>query len=108
MDLFTDQAGQTWVAGLDDTVDRYLADVSDSADYVVSGTHYVATASAGEDGINIVAASTSSLSQAGAIGVAEGLPINTPEALAVVQRLGETQILVAASGTSSDRSDFYL
>lgn len=45
IDLFTDQGGLAWSAGLDDASDRYLADVSASATYEINGTDYVATTS---------------------------------------------------------------
>lgn len=102
LDLFVDSGnGFAWSAGLDDTADRYLADLSGSTGFRVGGVDYIATASALEDGVNIVSVSIGSVSQTGALGAAEGLPINTPSDLDVVQRLDESWLVVSASGTSS-------
>ncbi|NNE79948.1 MAG: hypothetical protein HKN18_06705 [Silicimonas sp.] len=101
IDLFVDQGGLTWSAGLNDAADRYLADVSASTTFDIAGADYLATTSATEDGVNIASASIGSLTQSGALGVPDGLPVNTPSDLAVVQRLGETLLVMASSGSSS-------
>jgi Ca2+-binding RTX toxin-like protein len=101
-DLLTDTgSGFGFAASFSDTVDRYLADVSASVGFEVFGTQFVATTSALEDGVNLVEVSVGSLSQSDAIGVVEGLPINTPTAVDVVQRLDETLLVIGSFGTSS-------
>ena len=87
--------------GLEDLPDRFLADVAASVSFVAGGTQYLATASATEHGVNVAAVSASGLTQAGALGAQDSLPISTPADLNVLQRLDETLLIVASSGTSS-------
>lgn len=102
LDLFTDTgSGLSWRAGLDDTTDRNLADVAASVAFEIGLTDYVATVSATENGLNIVGAGTATLVQSGALGNGEGLPVGLPTDLDVVQRLNETLLVIAASGSSS-------
>ncbi len=72
-----------------------------SAVFAAGGVNYIATLSASEDGLNIADVSLDALSQVGALGAPGGFPINIPRDIAVVQRLDETLLLVAASGSSS-------
>lgn len=102
LDLFTDNGNDFgWRAGLDDTGDRYLADTSASVAFEQSGANYVATLSATEDGLNIASATSTTLSQAGALGKGEGLPVDLPSDIDVVQRLDETLLFIASLGTNS-------
>lgn len=87
--------------GLEDASDRYLADIAAIAPFVVAGTSYVATASATENGVNIASVTETGLTQTGALGAADSLPISTPSDLEVLHRLDETLIVVASVGTSS-------
>lgn len=102
LDLFTDAgSGFAWVSGLDDRADRYLADVSSSVSFQTGTFEVIVTSSALERGINLASVSAGTLTQMGAIGATDGLPINTPSDLGVLQRLDETLIVVSASGSSS-------
>ena len=87
--------------GLEDASDRYLGDIAAIAPFVVAGTSYVATASATENGVNIASVTETGLTQTGALGAADSLPISTPSDLEVLHRLDETLIVVASVGTSS-------
>ncbi len=98
---FDSGSGYAAGTGLTDTADRYLGDVAASAVFGQSGTSYVATVSATEQGLNIAQVTAGGLVQAGALGNAEGLPVGTPTDLAAVTRLDETLLLIAASGSSS-------
>ena len=89
------------VATLGDTPTRYLADVADSVGFAISGTHYIATLSSKENGVNLAQVSSTSIAQADALGAAEGLPIASPTEIDAIQRLGETTLIVGSSGTSS-------
>ncbi len=85
-----------------DTRDLPLAGVSALAGAVVGGTAFVFAASAREDGITVLSLSASgALARVGRAGVAEGLPIDTPTALRVVEAFGAQWLIVAAAGTSS-------
>ncbi|MCZ8152769.1 MAG: hypothetical protein O9292_10330, partial [Rhodobacteraceae bacterium] len=85
-----------------DTRDLPLAGVSALAGAVVGGTAFVFAASAREDGIAVLSLSASgALARVGRAGVAEGLPIDTPTALRVVEAFGAQWLIVAAAGTSS-------
>lgn len=102
LNLFTDTgAGFGWTAALTDTSDRYLGDVSALVTFTIGQQTFVGTASALENGINLARVTNAGLTQAGALGPGEFLPIGTPEDIEVVQRLGETHLVVAASGSSS-------
>ena len=102
LDLFTDTGnGFTWQAQIDDAADRYLADVAASVPFELSGDNYLATVSASEDGVNIVSLTATAMAQAGALGPANGLPVNTPTDIGIIQRLDETLLVVSASGSSS-------
>ncbi len=96
-------AGASYAATmtLSDASDRYLADVAASAVFVSQGSTYVATVSETENGLNIAGVDGSGLTQAGALGNPEGLPITAPSDVAAVTRLGETLVFVSAFGTSS-------
>ena len=68
----------------------------------MGAVEYLITASQTEDGVTVTEiGGTGSLTAAGSLGVAEGLSINTPTDVDVIQRLGETLAVVGASGTSS-------
>ena len=102
LNLYTDSgSGFAWSAGLNDAADRYLADTAASVTFEQGGTDYVATVSQTEDGLNLAAAAPGGLVQAGALGVAEGLPVDLPSDLDVLQRLNETLLVIASSGTNS-------
>lgn len=102
LNLYTDTgSGLAWIAGLNDTQGRYLADVAGGVAFSEAGTDYVATISSVEDGLNVASVSAGGLSQAGALGKTDGFPVDLPADLAVVQRLDETLLVVAASGTNS-------
>lgn len=102
LDLFADTGGGFgWSAGIDDAADRYLADVSASANFALAGSDYVVTASGSEDGLNVVRVQSGSLEQSGALGITEGLPVGQPTDVAVAQRMGETLVMVTASASSS-------
>lgn len=88
-------------AGLVDTSDRYLADVSASVGFVSAGTTYIATASSDEAGVNVASVTAGGLVQTGALGAADGLPISAPSDMAALERLDETLLVVASFGTSS-------
>jgi Ca2+-binding RTX toxin-like protein len=93
--------GFAFVTALADDEDRFLADVSASASFTDAGTHYLATASSSEHGVNIVSVTASGLVQTGALGAANGLPISAPTDLATIARLDMTMLVVASFGTSS-------
>lgn len=100
--LATDTGGgYGTVATLPDTADRSLAGVVAGAGFTSGGTHYIATVSPTEDGVTIAAVSPSGLTHTGQLGPAQGLPIDLPQDIAVIQRLGETLLAVASAGTSS-------
>lgn len=102
LDLFGDTgSGFSFLSGIQDTADTYLADVAASVTFRHAGTDYVATASATEDGLNLVQATTSGLVQWDALGAVEGLPINTPVEIDTIQRMGETLLVTGAFDTSS-------
>ena len=102
LDLFVDSgAGIVFAGALEDTGVRYLADVSDSVGFAVSGTHFLATTSAVENGVNLTEVTSTALLQRDAVGIVEGLPVNTPTEIAVAQRLDETLLAVGSFGTSS-------
>jgi Ca2+-binding RTX toxin-like protein len=102
VDLLTDTGvGFSLAATLSDASDRYLADISASATFVLGSATYLATTSAFEDGVNLVQVTSTGLTQGDALGVAEGLPINTPTELGILQRLGETLLVVGGFNTSS-------
>jgi Ca2+-binding RTX toxin-like protein len=94
-------SGYSAGAGLSDGADRYLADVVASVTFQDGGTHYVATASVQENGVSLASVSASGLTLTGALGAADTLPISAPTDLDVVQRLDETLLFLASSGTSS-------
>lgn len=94
-------AGYANVGSLSDATDRYLSGIAAGTGFAIGGTHYVATVSETEDGVNIAEVSATGLTQTGALGPAEGLPIDLPQDIAVFQRLGETMLAVASMGTSS-------
>ncbi|NNE88969.1 MAG: hypothetical protein HKN27_12910 [Silicimonas sp.] len=102
LNLFTDtSSGFGWTAALGDNSDRYLGDVSALVTFTLGAQTYVGTASASENGINLAHVTNADLTQAGALGAAEYLPVSTPEDMEVVQRFGETHLVVASSGSSS-------
>jgi Ca2+-binding RTX toxin-like protein len=103
LDLYLDSgSGLGWNAGLGDTATTYLADVSAAASFQIGAVDYLITASQAENGVTVTAiGSVGTLTAAGSLGGAEGLPINIPTDLDVIQRLGETLAVVGASGTSS-------
>lgn len=102
LDLLTDGGDGYWFTShLPDTSDRYLADIADSVAFDVGAVSYIATVSADEDGVNLAAITSTELVQASRLGVAEGLPINTPTEIDVIQRLDETLLLAGSWGTSS-------
>ena len=100
--LFTDTgSGFGWTAALADTADRNLADVTALVTFTLGAQTFVGTASAIENGVNLARVTNSGLTQAGALGAAEFLPVGTPSDMVVVQRFGETHLVVASSGSSS-------
>lgn len=103
LDLYVDAgAGYAWAAGIDDTATTYLGDVTASATLMLGQASHVVTASAGEHGITLTRIDDpGNLTVTGTLGAAEGLPVGTPSDLAVVERMGETLIFLAASGSSS-------
>ncbi|NNL36190.1 MAG: hypothetical protein HKP35_10250 [Silicimonas sp.] len=102
LDLLTDSgSGLAFTAALMDASDRYLADIAASVSFEHSGTFYLASASANEDGINLAEVTATTLVQSDALGALDGMPINTPTELALVQRLGETLLVIGSFNTSS-------
>ena len=102
IDLLVDTgSGLSLVASLTDTADRYLAGVSDAVAFGIDGRFFLATTSAAEDGVNLAEVSATGLIQRSAMGAAEGLPINTPTNIDVIQRLGETLLVIGSSDSSS-------
>ncbi len=98
---FDSGAGFAAGTGLADAGNRYLADISSAAGFIQGGTSYVATVSSTENGLNVAAVTSVGVSQAGALGNAEGLPVTAPADIAAVTRLSETYLVVASSVTSS-------
>lgn len=94
-------SGYAPVATLDDDSTRYIADVSGSVTFGIGSTTYVATTSALEDGVNLAEITGSTITHWDALGILDGLPINTPGQVAVVQRMGETQLVIGSFDTSS-------
>lgn len=102
LDLFTGAGvGFNWAAALGDSSDRYLADISALVTFTIGQQTFVGTASVLENGINLARMTNTGLIQTGALGPAEHLPVGTPEDIGVIQRMGETHLVVAASGSSS-------
>ena len=102
LDLFRDTGtGVSWVAGIDDDATTYLSDVADSVAFSIGESEFVATISALEDGVNLVGVDGTSMAQVAAIGASEGVPINAPSSVDALQRMGETLLIVGASGSSS-------
>lgn len=102
LDLFSDTgAGYTFVTGLDDDANRYLGDVSAAVHFTYGGAGYVATASATENGLNLAQVTPSGMIQWDALGVSQGLPINTPVEIGVIQRLDETLLVTGSTVSSS-------
>lgn len=103
VNLFTDTGtGYTWTASLEDSGDRYLADIAASAGFSLAGASYVAVASSGENGVSLIRVETAgALTHLDALGAADGLPIDAPSDMEVVTRDGETHLVLASSGTSS-------
>lgn len=102
LDIFSDSgSGWSYAASLEDAHDRYLGDVASSVTFHAGGSAYLATTSATEHGLNLAQYTGTSLEQVDALGIASGLPINTPTEVGVIQRLGETLLIVGSSGTSS-------
>ncbi|MEP0565407.1 MAG: hypothetical protein ABJC64_13455, partial [Paracoccaceae bacterium] len=93
--------GFGWTASLSDTAERYLGDVADLMTFTIGAQIFVGTVSAIENGVNLARVTNAGLTQTGALGPTQYLPISTPEDLDVVQRLGETHLVVASSGSSS-------
>ncbi len=103
LDLFLDSGGGLgWSAGINDDTSTYLADVSASSSFRIGAEEYLISASQTENGVTVTEIGSSGwLTAAGSLGAMEGLPINTPTDLDVIQRLGETLAVVGASGTTS-------
>ncbi|MEO1537617.1 MAG: hypothetical protein AAFR73_07775 [Pseudomonadota bacterium] len=102
LDHYSDPgSGYTEGTGLSDTADRYLADVAAIVSFEHEGTTYVATVSSTEHGVNIASVSSDGLTQVDALGVNEGLPVGSPSDIEVIQRLGETLLIVPSQTTSS-------
>ena len=102
LDLYGDTgAGYTFVGGLADSSDTYLADVAASTWFSHDGGEYFASVSATEDGVNLVGVTPTGLVQHDALGAAEGLPINTPVEIGTLQRLGEQLLVTGSFNTSS-------
>lgn len=94
-------SGYAPILGLADTSARYLADVAASVGFSSNGTHYIASVSATEHGVNVASVSQTGLSQTGGIGAESGLPVGQPSDIAVVSHLGETWLAVASQASSS-------
>ncbi len=94
-------SGFSLTSSLADTADRYLADVTASATFEMSGDRYMATVSASDDGLNLARVTSVGVEQSGALGTVEGLPINDPADIAVVSALGHAYLAIASFGTSS-------
>ena len=102
LNLFTGTGvGFSWTATLDDTPERTLGDVTDLMTFTMGAQTFVGTVSVIENGVNLARVTNAGLTQTGALGPAQFLPIGTPEDLEVIQRLGETHLVVASSGSSS-------
>ncbi|MDD9979229.1 MAG: hypothetical protein OXQ30_16100 [Boseongicola sp.] len=103
LDVYLDEGpGLTWTSGLNDTALAYLADISASAAVIVDGSQYVVTSSASEHGLTVTEIlPDGSMSVSGVLGASEGLPISTPEDLAIVEQFGTTYALIASYGSSS-------
>ncbi len=86
---------------INDTADRYLADVAASATFVSNAQTYVVTISDTENGLNTVLVDGSGLTQVGVLGNSEGLPVSSPSDVAAISRLGEALVFVSSFGTSS-------
>ena len=100
--LATDTGGgYAPVASLADDATRHLSGIAAAVAFTHSGTSCVATVSATENGIDLTAVTPTTLTHAGALGPADGLPIGTPQDIAVIQRAGETLLAIASFGTSS-------
>lgn len=100
--LFTDAgSGFSWTAALADTAGSYLADVTAMVTFTLGAQTFVGTESTIESGVNLARVTNSGLTQAGALGAAEFLPVGAPADMVVVQRFGETHLVLASSGTSS-------
>ncbi|MEQ9037476.1 MAG: hypothetical protein RIE24_03895 [Silicimonas sp.] len=102
LQLLTDNgSGFMSVASVVDTPSTYLADISASVSFDHGGASFLATTSAGEDGVNLTEVTPSDLVHRDALGALDGLPINTPTDIGVVQRLNETLLVIGSSDTSS-------
>ena len=102
LNLFTGAgAGFGWTASLPDTADSYLGDVTDLLTFTIGAQTFVGTVSTSESGVNLARVTNAGLAQTGALGPAQALPVSAPEDLDVLQRLGETHLVVASSGSSS-------
>lgn len=95
-------SGVSWVVSLVDDDAVFLEDVSDTAAITISGTNYVAAVSRSENGVTLVEVGASGiLSPVDSFGTLDGLPISQPVVVEGLQRLNETLLVVASSGTSS-------
>lgn len=102
LSLLTDTgSGMAFAAAVSESAERYLGDVSSSVWFAIGGAQYVATTSAFEDGLNLVEVTPTALIQRDALGAVEGLPINTPVEIGVIQRLDETLLVTGSFDTSS-------
>ncbi len=102
LDLFLG-AGDVFVrsASLEDTDDRALADVAAAVSVEHDGKVIVATVSASENGLSLVAATPGGLEYIGGMGASEGLPIGGPSDIEIIQRLDETLLVVSGRTSSS-------
>lgn len=102
LDLLTNSgSGYTFTAALEDAPDRYLGDVAGTVTFAMSESTFLASVSATENGLNLVQITPNGLQQLDAFGAAEGVPINAPSEIGVIQRLGETLLVTGSFGNSS-------
>ncbi|AZQ65711.1 hypothetical protein EF888_00325 [Silicimonas algicola] len=102
LDLFTDFGnGLVWSASLEDTADRALGDVAAAVAFEHDGAVLVATVSATENGLNLVAITPGGMGYVAVMGASEGLPIGRPSDVEVIQRLDETLLVVSGRTSSS-------
>ncbi len=95
-------SGLAWVASVVDDEDTFLGGVWDTAAITTSGANYLAAVSRSENGVTLVEIGASgTLSAVDSLGTLEGLPISQPIGVEGLQRVNESLLVVAASGTSS-------
>jgi len=92
----------TPISTIVDTDKSYIADVSDTLSLRIGGADYLLTASAGENGITMFKAhADGTLELHDSLGTKDGLSVNGPTALAVVEAWGQTFAVVGATLSNS-------